>query len=141
MISNLFRGGTIDVLAQVVTFTQKRHGVLAGNIANLDTPGYRSRDLSVEQFEANLREAIEARDSPRRLPRRSLGEPTRAAPIRDFSAVGAAADGLLYHDESDVSLEETITEVSKNHGRHNLAISLMTAQFRLLESAISERVA
>ena len=40
------------VLEQVVNFTEARHGVLAGNIANLDTPGYKTRDLSPELFQA-----------------------------------------------------------------------------------------
>ena len=45
------------VLEQVVNFAQARHGVLAGNIANLDTPGYRVRDLSPEKFESDSKQA------------------------------------------------------------------------------------
>ena len=52
---------TIPVLEQLVQFTQARHEVLAGNIANLGTPGYVARDLSVADFQARLQDAIEAR--------------------------------------------------------------------------------
>ena len=41
----------MPVLEQVVNFTEARHGVLAGNIANLDTPGYKTRDLSPALFQ------------------------------------------------------------------------------------------
>ena len=34
-----------------MAFTEARHSVLAGNVANLDTPGYKTRDLSVETFQ------------------------------------------------------------------------------------------
>src|SRR4030042_4347215 len=60
MLSSLFSSTTIPVLEQVVNFTEARHGVLAGNIANLDTPGYRTRDLSPELFQQRLQKAIEA---------------------------------------------------------------------------------
>ena len=55
----LFNQTTIPVLEQVVNFSQARHTVLAGNIANLDTPGYKTRDLSPEGFHARLHEAMQ----------------------------------------------------------------------------------
>jgi flagellar basal-body rod protein FlgB len=61
MLSSLFRSSTIPMLEQVVNFTEARHGVLAGNIANLDTPGYKTRDLSPELFQQRLTEAIKTR--------------------------------------------------------------------------------
>jgi flagellar basal-body rod protein FlgB len=47
---------------------------------------------------------------------------------------------ILYHDDSNVGMEQQVLEISKNHFMHNLAISIMSSQFRMLESAISERV-
>ena len=64
MYSTLFKSTTIPVLQQAVQFNQARHAVLAGNIANMDTPGYRVRDLSVEDFQNQLREVIKKRHSP-----------------------------------------------------------------------------
>ncbi len=37
--------GTIDKLGGALTYHRERHAVLAGNIANLDTPGYKPMDL------------------------------------------------------------------------------------------------
>ena len=64
MMPSLFNSSTLPVLEQVVNFSQARHGVLAGNIANLDTPGYKTRDLSPELFQQNLKQAIERSHSP-----------------------------------------------------------------------------
>ena len=64
MFSSLFDGSTIPMLEQVVQFTEARHGVLAGNIANMDTPGYRTRDLSPELFQSRLQEALETKRKP-----------------------------------------------------------------------------
>ena len=46
---------------------------------------------------------------------------------------------MLRHDDNNTSMEEQVTEIAKNQAQHNLALSLMTAQFRLLRAAITER--
>ncbi|HEX6961110.1 MAG TPA: flagellar basal body protein, partial [Lacipirellula sp.] len=61
MVPSMFSSGSLPLLEQVVNFTEARHGVLAGNIANLDTPGYRARDLSPEEFQERLKDAVEDR--------------------------------------------------------------------------------
>ena len=150
----LFDSSTIPVLEQVVNFTQARHGVLASNIANIDTPGYRTRDLSPELFQTALKKALQARDQPpaRTYPYdnhlaglpRTLGRVEEAlgseVPGQDGMAkVKDSMKSILFHDNSDVSIEQQVTELTKNQFQHNLAISIMTSQFRLLRAAITER--
>ena len=137
MAPSMFDSTTLPVLEQVVGFAQARHGVLAGNIANLDTPGYKTRDLSVDQFQDNLRRAIDASRRPV-SPGHSLADGEGPA-ISSFDDVRDSLQDILFHDGSDVSLEKQIAELSKNQAMHNLAINLMSAQFRLLRAAISER--
>ncbi len=137
MLSNAMFGSTsIPVLEQVVNFAQSRHNVLAGNLANLDTPGYRVRDLSTEKFESRLKEALHARDQ--QSGPNSLGNPLRSRPA-ELSEVSRGIEGMVYHDESNVGIEQQIAEINKNQARHNLALAIMTSQFRLLQAAISER--
>lgn len=131
----LFNSTTIPVLEQVVDFSQSRHSVLAGNLANLDTPCYRVRDLSQENFERALGAAIHARD---RGP--SAGYAGVASAKTDaVSHVSDRVKGMVYHDQSNVGLEQQVAEMSKNQTRHNLALAILTSQFRLLEAAVSER--
>ncbi len=148
MVPSLFEGSQIGVLEQVVNFSQKRHGVLAGNIANIDTPGYKTRDLSPEKFEASLKKALTSRNerqtirSQQQIPfdLLTVGNENANQSIDDFKGVKDSMKEILYHDGSDVSLEMQITEISKNQATHNLALNLMSAQFRQLKAAISERV-
>jgi flagellar basal-body rod protein FlgB len=149
MLSSLFQSSTIPVLEQVVKFTEARHGVLAGNVANLDTPGYKSRDLSPALFQERLQAAIAARhDPPQVYERQSPGSLTFSETSRQaergleaFREVEDSMKSILRHDEGDVSMEQQIKEIVKNQQQHNLAISIMSAQFRLLKAAITERVA
>jgi flagellar basal-body rod protein FlgB len=144
---DIFGSTTIPVLQQVVAFTEARHGVLAGNVANLDTPGYKTRDLSPALFQEKLREAIDERDRPVSLNpgSQSLGYPSGGSVSSERRSVDSLRDvadsmkSILYHDESDVAIEKQITEVAKNQSRHNLALGLMISQFQLIEAAVSER--
>jgi flagellar basal-body rod protein FlgB len=134
MFANLFNSTTIPVLEQVVNFAQSRHQVLAGNIANLDTPGYRTRDLSSDAFEANLRQAIESRDE-----QQSAGITPLADEGNPFAPVKASMEGILRHDNDNVGLEQQLMEIAKNQLQHNLAMTILNNQLQLIGAAISER--
>ncbi|HUY91732.1 MAG TPA: flagellar basal body rod protein FlgB [Pirellulales bacterium] len=135
MLSSLFNATTIPVLEQVVGFAQDRHQVLAGNVANIDTPGYRTRDLSPELFEASLQRAMRKRDQGQQGA--SFGGAARSGD--PFAAVRDDVKNMVRHDESNVGYEAQITELAKNQMTHNLAMSVLTNQFQLLGAAISER--
>jgi len=148
MLDSMFQSTTIPVLEQVMRFSQARHNVLAGNIANLDTPGYKSQDLSPEKFAQRLKAAIVARDEFSSTPKEPLeaGDASSASEQRvqfaaanPLSDVADGLDDILYHDESTGSLEKQVSAIAKNQMQHNLAVSVLSSQFRLLQAAISER--
>jgi len=134
MFTDLINSPTTTVLEQVANFAEARHAILASNIANLDTPGYRVRDLSTETFQQRLKEVIEAHRHPVSPGISSYATDEAMSRVRD------SMQSILYHDESNVGLEQQVTEIAKNQYMHNLAISIMRSQFRMLEVAVSERV-
>lgn len=136
MIESLFNSTTLPMLEQVVQFSQRRHSLLASNIANFDTPGYQVRDLSPDRFESALRDAIQTRNEGDSASLNRVGS-RRTDPFRDVSR---AAKGVLFHDQSNGDLEYQVAELSKNQTRHNMAVAIMESQFQLLQAAISERV-
>jgi len=136
MLQNIVNSTTIPVLEQVVNFSQARHTVLAANVANMDTPGYQVRDLSVDDFHERLAKAIDARRKPPAT--RSPGEPDYEPP-ESLAEVSENAGSILHHDESNVGIEHQVTEMVKNQMQHNMALSLMVHQFQLLKAAISEQ--
>lgn len=123
MLPELFQSTSIPVLEQVVDFAQARHNVLAGNIANVDTPGYKTRELSVEDFQERLKSAIESRDA-------HGGRTDRMAHVARNSRL------LTRHDECNVSPEQQVSEMVKNQIQHNTALTIMISQMRLLQAAI-----
>ncbi len=137
---NMFSATAIPALEQTAVFAQRRHEVLAGNLANLDTPDYRSRDLSVDAFQSALSDSIHRANTPLR----SLSEapsPGHSGSIQPTFADGPreAMEQVVFHDGSDVGMENQATQLAKNQHMHNLAIALMRNQFGVLHAAITER--
>ncbi|SMP39948.1 flagellar basal-body rod protein FlgB [Neorhodopirellula lusitana] len=165
---------TIGALEQTLSFTERRHELLAGNIANMSTPDYRSRDLDQGEFHAALADSIQNPQPSHNTSSNSLplmpgypaelqqqfgmlghpalsGEssaiqgtqplgPTESHTRDDrWSGPRAATEAIVFHDNSDVSLEEQVNQISKNKHLHNLAISTLRNQFELLRAAITER--
>jgi flagellar basal-body rod protein FlgB len=138
MINSLFNNTSIPVLQEVLSFSEARHNVLAGNVANADTPGYRIRDLNTETFQTRLRETIERRSTHDST--LSPGEQSVLPPDDEMREVRESLKNIEFLDGSDVAMEQQAAEVAKNQYLHNLTVSIMTNQFRLLQAAISERV-
>ena len=144
MLNSLFDSSTVPVLEQVVNFTQVRHGVLAGNIANIDTPGYKTRDISPALFQEELKEAIDTRKQAAQSPTYAYNAQSSERSARN--RLRRHGQGTRVDEEHPLPRRQrrehraaSCTEISKNQGQHNLALSLMTAQFRLLRAAITER--
>ncbi len=133
MLTSLLNQTALPALEQTVGFAARRHALLASNLANMDTPGYQTRDLSVSEFQSTLKSAIQA-PAPTSPHYQTPSEVRQA----NFAKVRDVSNQILYHDGSDVSLEQQVTEVAKNQSMHNTAIALMRSQFQLLKAAISE---
>ncbi len=137
MFDSWLSNSTLPALEQTAVFAQKRHQLLAGNLANLDTPNYRTRDLSLTEFQAQLKSATD----PSRPTATTYVPGKGQQPITQQQAIENARDvskQILYHDGGDVSLEQQVTEISKNQSMHNTAIALMRSQFQTLQVAIRE---
>lgn len=147
MWNSLIHGNNVLALQQTLEFTERRHALLAGNVANMDTPDYQTRDLSIESFQHSLHDAIEnaqkARQDPELVDRRAVESLQSVADQSlqvDLTKVRDSMKQVLYHDGSDDSLEQQVTEIAKNLNMHSTATSILRSQFRTMQMAISESV-
>jgi len=131
MLSSLFQSTTIPVLQEVMSFTGRRNAVLVSNIANLDVPGYQTKDLSVEDFHERLEKAIESKNS---AASDSPGE--FIAPATTMPDVAKSSDLIERHDMNNVDMETQVSEMVKNQGDYETALTIMLDQFHQLQTAI-----
>lgn len=137
MLPGLFQSTNIPALAESVNFAQARHGVLVGNVANANTPGYRVRDLSVETFQKKLKSAMEVSQTKGEYISPGMHQ---SQPGDELREVRDTLTNILYHDDTNLDMEKQVAEISKNQFLHSFALTVMNDQFQLLQSAISERV-
>lgn len=138
---------TLSLLEKVAVFSQKRQEVLAGNIANISTPGYRTRDLPVGDFQQALNKAIDLRKpSPPSLgdelmPRQATRDMVENVFKSElFLAQERKPGDLTFQDSANRSIETEVMEMTRNSLTQAAAIELLTAQFRMTEAVISGRV-
>ncbi len=113
------------VLDRVIRFTESRHQLLANNIANIDTPGYKMKDLGLKQFQSDLQEAID---------RNQLSPETQSQEAAGQTDYGQY---LLFHDQNNRSVEKQVAAITENAILHNTAVELLRSRYGLLEKAIS----
>jgi flagellar basal-body rod protein FlgB len=131
-IDRLLNQGNLPLIEQSVRFSAARQKLIAENVANISTPGYVQKDLSVEKFQAMLRDRVERR---------------RAAPpgsVRFEDLAGephSPASNILFHDRNNRSIEQLMADGAKNAMYHNMMIELLRKQVGAIESALKERIA
>ena len=107
------------LMANYLDYLSQQQRLTASNLANLDTPGYRTRRLD---FEAALRSAL---DDPR-------GEPRTAPRVTGAPGLAVQSDG------NDVSLDRELQSLSETAVRFSYALSALRGGIRAVRSAIQE---
>jgi len=144
LLSSLFERGALPVLQKAMAFAEQRQKVLANNVANFDTIGYKVKDLPVDDFNEALREAVKKRD------KRGVGASLEVAPHRHFRYDRSGRlqtrpreiqdNNILFHDQNNRFLEKQLLALDKNSGRHRMLAEMLGQQYNLLRSAIREQV-
>jgi flagellar basal-body rod protein FlgB len=108
-IIGLANSGAAPALENMMRFAAQRQKLLMHNIANLSTPDFQQADVSIADFQANLKQAIEERrgkggQGPLELER--TGEVTPRADGSFRLVPKSASGGVLFHDRNNRSLEK-----------------------------------
>ena len=130
-IDRLVNQTNAPLAERVLNFASARHKLIAENVANVDTPGYRQKDISPAKFFAMLRERAAAKRS---------GPPGTTT----FSDVDAELEhptrGILFHDGNNRSMEQLVSDQAKNGLLYTMAIEILRKQFSSMDMALKERV-
>jgi flagellar basal-body rod protein FlgB len=100
-------------LEQYMDLVSARQKLVASNIANADTPGYKTKDID---FQSEFRNLID-------------GAPPRATEVAGLKT---------RNDGNNVNLDREARLLAENALRFNLASNLLRAEIRVVRSAIQE---
>ena len=116
---NILFDPTMQGLADALTLHQRRHEVLSSNLANVETPGYRAKEL---EFATALKDAFAG------------GEGTET-PLPDLKLV-EDRDALPRADGNTVDVDLQMAKLSANGERYVALAKILGSRIAQLREAI-----
>jgi flagellar basal-body rod protein FlgB len=134
MIQNpLFFNQTFQALEKAIDLSQKRQGVIAGNISNLNTPGYKAKEID---FKAALKSAMDVDSKSTALSR------TDARHLADVSGPGGTVE---IHDDPGsfdglnwVGVDKEMKKLMENKLVYQTAVEAMMRKITIIKDTIRE---
>lgn len=148
MLTDLTNSGAIPTLAAALRFAGERQKLIAHNIANVETPNFIQRNVSVADFRRTLAEAVENRR------RQTGGEsgplafgnsgsiqtaPDGAVTLNADRSTDSSQGGILFHDKNNRDLERLMQDSVENAAFYRMNVDLLRTRFDLIKSAIAQR--
>ncbi len=126
IFQNLYEQENYQIAKKLLDATHLRHEALANNLANVETPGFKRRDLP-KTFSLELRRAVERKDFRRvkSLLPRSL-EDRQAKPVR--------------MDGNTVQLDEELLAMNRNALNYEYLTQMVSGSIKELNLAIKGRI-
>lgn len=119
----------VQMASSMARNAKARHRVVAENIANADTPGYRARD--VKGFAEYVKESFTARATrPEHLGARAFERAAVDPEIFFDQTIQASPDG------NSVSLEDEIVKSTEIRGQHAMAQAVYRKTMEFLKLSI-----
>ena len=128
----------IQTMDLSMSLASKRQTLIASNLANLDTPGYRTRDFS---FEGAMKAALDGQKSPTSLattnPMHMQGTSGGSHP----PTTDALRPSSERNDANDVSLDRENMLLARTQINYQASSTFMQVELRKLYSVIKEGTA
>jgi flagellar basal-body rod protein FlgB len=138
-LSDITEQGAGPALVKTLAFQESRLKMIAENIANAQTPGYRAKQLDVAGFQGSLREALKNRGSrsDRKFEVRSGDEvSTDEQGFLTVKPSEEPVENVLFHDGTNVSIERQMADLAQTGLWSDLASKFLRDRFEGLRKAI-----
>ena len=138
-ISNLGEVGATPALVKTLAFNEARLEMIAENVANASTPGYRTKQLDERAFQRSLREALDRRTKTPHKPfsvRSGTEVETNDYGLLDVTPSFRPAENALFHDGTNMSIEKQMADLAETNMMHELATTLLRGRVDGMRKAI-----
>ena len=132
MPDKLSFGKTFYALEKAISISQQRNAVITSNISNLDTPGYKTKDIN---FKSELAKALETnhqkdlvRTNPRHISMQMNGEQM----IEPFE------EKAEWNGYNWANIDSEMTKLTENNLVYRTAVEALLRKMSLLKEVIRE---
>jgi flagellar basal-body rod protein FlgB len=122
---------SVDSLQDAMTFHRERHGVLSGNLANLDTPGYQPKDLERQAPVVPTEGGIA-------LAKTDAGHMDLGGAEASSASVYTETTDSSSADGNAISLEREMAKIAANKVRYSTTTEVASRRLALLRYAATD---
>lgn len=145
LLQDVTSAGGLPALEAMMRFASQRQRLLVHNIANLTTPQFEAKDVSVTAFQKTLASAIERRRSDTGGQRGELelsgNDEIVSTGDGDFVLKPmTVSEGFRFKDGTKKSLEKQMQALAENTTVFRAASDLWRQQHDMIKMAIAQRV-
>ncbi|MEW6602841.1 MAG: flagellar basal body rod protein FlgB [Nitrospirota bacterium] len=116
------------ILQKIIQAANVRHKVIASNIANSDTPGYKAKDV---KFTGVLNNQVKLMTTdPKHIQSKNGGK---------AGADVIVEQDLSWGDRNNVELDVEVAKMTDNSLRHDAALRILNSKIRMYKNAIRGR--
>ena len=136
MFDLLSKNNMVNMMDKTMTVASRRMGLVASNLANIDTPEYRERDFPFHEVLQNVLCNNKGQDLPmvRTDPRHFCGTATDALPY----ALDGAISAYERNDLNDVNLDKENMKLMQTQGTYSQATLFTQSAIKRVLTAIRE---
>jgi len=130
---DFFHDQTLDAMGSYLSRLSQRQQIVASNLANIDTPGYRTKDIS---FHATMQELLSENSAGLRTsrPEHNPGWVPVSPQAQAFEV-----QGLPFRtDRNNVDIDKEMLKLSETAFGYSLITQMVRGKFRTLASSINE---
>lgn len=136
MSDNGIFGETISRATRALDLRSRRHELIISNIANADTPGYKSFDLMVEEAmqksaDINTDSMSLKRTQPGHMPLKPASDPVLNAQV-----IQPESNENLRGDGNTVDMDREMSNLAANQILYKATARILTEKFQELKNAI-----
>jgi len=130
---DMFRDQTLEAMSTYMSLLSQRQQVVASNIANIDTPGYKTADVS---FHATMEELLLEPSPSLRVTRPEHNEEGMSASpqFQAFEVHGQTSRA----DHNNVDLDKEMMKLSETSFGYSVMTDLLRTKFHTIASSINE---
>ncbi len=116
-----------NLLERIINGTNMRHRVITSNIANTDTPNYKTKDINFKEFVAGAE--LELRTTAPQHVRTSPG-------AAGASGTVSTEESDAWGDSNNVKLDMEIAKMTENGLLHDAGVKLLSTKMRMYRNAL-----
>ena len=130
---DFFHDDTLNAMEAYMTRLSQRQQIVASNLANIDTPGFKTKDMS---FHATMQELLSENSIDLRTerPGHNQGMMQAFPQTQVFEVQGLTAR----EDQNNVDLDREMLKLSETSFGYSLITQMIRGKFHTISSSINE---